>query len=830
MNLNIPEKILVVLEELESAGFEAFLVGGCVRDLLRGVEPKDWDITTKAKPEEILKVFPDGKYENDFGTVILPEKYIIPTKLQIGYKATNNKNKLQDGQLKTLSKNIHISSSSKRYIINVAKKYLSKIKCQAHNINHAKATVQTSLKIASTIDNGLNLNIIEILGWVHDIGRAIGSSHRHIENSQNIFQKEFFKYFSKKEMSCLIQAINHHHQKPSKFLEQQILKEADLIQGLNIDRINSYQTEEEREAHLKWIKNKFNQKGIYKIFKTNKGKQLLKKEVNVFNKANFEFDLNIPIWEEIGNIEITTYRIESTYSDNRRPDEVKFAETLEDDLGRRDFTVNAMAIKINFQFSIFNFQTIFNDQNKNWEKNGWKLIDLFSGWQDIKNKVIRAVGDANERFNEDALRMMRAVRFASQLSSGDNLEFLKERKGEGNQNQKVEYQMLISKRQEVSDKIQINHKKQELNNKQVVKNKTQGGNRKSIDNKNKNLKNLINSMVVGSENFQKPHLTRASLEQRNGFKNFRWWIGENTFQAIKDNAHLLKNISPERIRDEFQKIILSDRPAWGVELLVETDLMKYIIPEIYKTIGVRQNRHHYNGPFNTVYKHMLAALKTCPSKKLEVRLAAFFHDIGKPQSKRGHGYNSTFYGHEYIGARITKEIMERLKFPRKVIDKTVLLVKNHMFYYNTDEVGEKGVRKVIRKVGLENINDLIDVRIGDRLGSGVAKAVPYKLRHFKYMVEKVSKDPISVKDLKINGDILLADYNFKPGPQMGAILEILLAEVLDEPKLNNIEYLSKRAIKLQKENLEDLRKMAKDKIEKEKQKEEAQVKGKYWVK
>ncbi len=534
MKFNIPEKILTVLRQLETSGHEAFLVGGSVRDLIMGKEPKDWDITTNAKPEEILKVFPDGKYENDFGTVILPEKYI------------------------------KIESSNKG-------------------------------------------------------GKESGSKS-----------------------------------------------------------------------------------------------------------------------QDVGNVEITTYRIESTYSDRRRPDEVQFAKTLEEDLGRRDFTANAIALQV---------------QSQNYE-----LTDLFNGVQDIKNKAIRAVGDANERFNEDALRMMRAVRFAAQLSEGEELEFLKDRKGEGTQNQKTEYQALTHK------------------------------------------------------------------------KEARWWIGESTFAAIKKNAHLLKHISPERISDEFQKIILSNRPAWGVELLVETGLMEFIIPEVLDTIGVKQNRHHYYGPFNTVYKHLLAALKTCPSEKLEVRLAAFFHDIGKPESKRGHGYKSTFYGHEYISARKVKVIMERLKFPRKVIDKTVLLVKNHMFYYNTDEVGEKGVRKVVRKVGLENINDLIDVRIGDRLGSGVAKAVPYKLRHFKYMVEKVSQDPISVKDLKINGDILLADYNFKPGPQMGAILEILLAEVLDDPKKNTLEYLADRALELQKEDLQQLRKIAKDKIKEEKQKEEQQTKGKYWVK
>jgi tRNA nucleotidyltransferase/poly(A) polymerase len=606
---NIPEKILTVLRELEQAGFEAFLVGGSVRDLIMSKEPKDWDITTNAKPKEILEVFPNGKYENQFGTVILPEKYI------------------------------QVESQAREEVVP--------------------------------------------RGGANSDGRG-GTSRSANEK-------------------------NNHDQ--------------------------AFAGQESTNT---------------------------KKEEQKNNTKNSE--------SEIGNVEITTYRIESTYSDNRRPDEVKFAETLEEDLSRRDFTCNAIALRFNFKFKpssrrsrILNFNSILNDEilnnpNKSWEKYGWKIIDLFGGVQDIQNQAIRAVGEADERFNEDALRMMRAVRFASQLSEGDDLDFLKNRKKEGHQNQKTEYQTLSQ------------------------------------------------------------------------HKHSRWWIGERTFDAIKKNAHLLKHISPERISDEFQKIILSNRPAWGVELLVETGLMKYIIPEILDTISVRQNRHHYYGPFNTVYKHLLAALKTCPSEKLEVRLAAFFHDIGKPESKRGHGYKATFHGHEYISARKVKVIMERLKFPRKIIDKTVLLVKNHMFYYNTDEVGEKGVRKVIRKVGLDNINDLIDVRIGDRLGSGVAKAVPYKLRHFKYMVEKVSKDPISVKDLKINGDILLAEYNFKPGPQMGAILEILLAEVLDDPKLNTIEHLSQRALELQKEDLQQLRQIAKDKIKEEKQKEEQQTKGKYWVK
>ena len=309
-----------------------------------------------------------------------------------------------------------------------------------------------------------------------------------------------------------------------------------------------------------------------------------------------------------------------------------------------------------------------------------------------------------------------------------------------------------------------------------------------------------------------------------------WKIEEKTLSAIKENHNLLKFISQERLRDEFSKIILSDNPALGVNLLVENGLMQYIVPEICETIKITQNRHHYHGPYNTVYKHLLASLKNCPSKKLEVRLATFFHDIGKPESKRGEGEFSTFYGHEYISAKKVKSILARLKFPKEIIEKTVLLVKNHMFYYNVDEVGEKGVRRVIQKVGLENINDLIDVRIGDRLGSGTVKAIPYKLRHFKYVVEKVSIDAVSVGQLKIDGNDLIKILKIKPGPKIGAILEILLSEVIDDANLNDKKVLSDRAKELNKENIANLRKIAQEKIQERKKEDDKKIKDKYWVK
>jgi len=237
-----------------------------------------------------------------------------------------------------------------------------------------------------------------------------------------------------------------------------------------------------------------------------------------------------------------------------------------------------------------------------------------------------------------------------------------------------------------------------------------------------------------------------------------------------------------------------------------------------KTIEVEQNHHHYHGPYNTVYKHLMASLDKCPSKKIRSAPSLLFARYWKARTKEGSGVESSFHNHEYAGARIVKQIMERLKFSRNVIDKTVLLVKNHMFYYNTDEVTAASVRRLINKVGKENLQDLIDLRVADRLGSGTPKAMPYKLRHLQYMMEKVQNDPVSVKMLKINGDELMPLLKIKPSPKIGAILDVLLAEVIEDPKLNTKKYLEERSKELNKLDLVQLLAQAKEKIE-EKNKE-----------
>ena len=430
--MKLPQEIVAVIEKLNKAGYEAYAVGGCVRDLIMGKKPKDWDITTNAKPEKIQKIFTDSFYENTFGTV----------------------------------------------------------------------TIRTDT-------------------------------------------------------------------------DDSTLKE----------------------------------------------------------------------------IQVTPYRVEGKYTDKRHPEEVKFVSTLEDDLSRRDFTINSLALN-----------------------HKGEVTDLFNGQEDIKANLVRTVGNPRDRFSEDALRLLRAVRFATVLE------------------------------------------------------------------------------------FQ---------------------IENETFKAIKENTEWLRAISKERIRDEFVKIIESDNAYGGILLLEDTGLLKYIVPELREGIGVEQNLHH----IYTVWEHNARALKYTVEKKysLSVRLASLFHDIGKPRTKRGEGKYSTFYGHDVVGARMVAKITDRLKFPNVMADKIIKLVRYHMFFYNVGEVTESSVRRLLVNVGKENIEDLLKVREADRIGSGRPKAVPYKLRHMKYIIDKVSHDPISVKMLKVGGEDVMKELDIKPGPKIGLILNSLLAEIIDDP-------------------------------------------------
>ncbi len=495
----IPKEVLEVSQKLKEAGYEAFLIGGCVRDILIKRKPKDWDITTNARPEEIIKIFPDTFYENVYGTV----------------------------------------------------------------------------------------------GVVNET------------------------------------------------VEDETLKV----------------------------------------------------------------------------IEVTPYRLEAEYSDNRRPDSVTFSDKLEDDLKRRDFTINAIALNIEKEGSKEDFYK-------------GQIVDLFNGQEDLKNKLLRTVGNPHERFQEDGLRILRAVRIGN---------------------------------------------------------------------------------YVGFE------------------------IDSETEKALAEESGLLKNIAKERIRDEFTKIIMSPEPVHGIKSCLKFGLLKYIIPDLEKMIGVHQGGAH----IYDVWEHSMRALQHAADKNfsLEVRLAALLHDIGKPKSKRdppdrmkdsairaGGENKPTFYGHEVIGARMTEKILQDLKFPTKVIEKVTKYVRTHMFFADTELISLSAVRRIVAKVGKDNVWDLMDLRACDRIGMGRPKEDPYRLRKYHAMIDEATRAPISVGMLNIDGKKIMDVTKEIPGPKIGFVLHALLEEVLDDPKLNTTEYLNERAIKLIKLSEKELRALGEEGKKKKEEENEEEVK------
>ncbi|PIR69615.1 MAG: hypothetical protein COU47_02570 [Candidatus Niyogibacteria bacterium CG10_big_fil_rev_8_21_14_0_10_46_36] len=484
MSFSIPKEIQTVSQSLEQAGFESYLVGGCVRDLLRGEKPKDWDITTNATPEDIQQVFPESVYENNFGTV----------------------------------------------------------------------GVKTGAEDAM-------LSIVEV----------------------------------------------------------------------------------------------------------------------------------------------TPYRVEAKYSDKRHPDEVTFAKTLDDDLGRRDFTVNALAYRV---------------------ADG-KIVDLFGGQKDLKDKILRAVGNPEDRFEEDALRMLRAVRFASEL---------------------------------------------------------------------------------------------------------KYTIEEQTERALQTKGGLLQYISQERIRDEFSKLLMSPSPDRGLERLRESGMLRYVLPEIEEGWDIGQNKHH----IYTVWEHNIRALMHAVENDwtLKVRLAALLHDAGKPRTKRGEGKDSTFYGHEVVGAKMAKEALTRLRYGKKMIDDVYLLVRWHLFFSDTEVVTLSAVRRIVRNVGMDNIEDLLKVRYCDRIGMGRPKERPYRLRKYESMIEEALRSPLSVSQLAVNGEDVMNICGMEGGPRVGFILHVLLEEVLDDPSKNERTYEEGRVRELcalSDNKLQKIGAEAKKRKEEEEEKEVQEIRKKYFV-
>ena len=264
-------------------------------------------------------------------------------------------------------------------------------------------------------------------------------------------------------------------------------------------------------------------------------------------------------------------------------------------------------------------------------------------------------------------------------------------------------------------------------------------------------------------------------------------INKKTLEAIPQVLDVASKISVERMRDEIKKMLESDKPSVGFEYMRVTGLLQLCFPELSQGFGMEQNKYH----LYDIYYHSIYSCDAAPKDKPLIRLAALFHDIGKIATRReGHDGDYTFYNHEVIGAKIARKIMRRLKFSNDEIEYVTNLILNHMFHYTQDWT-DGAVRRFIRKVGLDNLQDLFILRLADRNGNGMRDGLPEPIKKLKKHIEKViEKDnAFTVKDLDIDGYSIMDELHIKSGPIVGKILNELLEKVLDNPDLNNHETL-----------------------------------------
>lgn len=372
-------------------------------------------------------------------------------------------------------------------------------------------------------------------------------------------------------------------------------------------------------------------------------------------------------------IEVTTFRIEQGYSDGRHPDKVSFASDIEEDLSRRDFTMNAIAVSL---------------------KDG-SIVDPFNGKSDIKNKIIRSVGNPLERFNEDGLRPIRAIRFASQL----------------------------------------------------------------------------------------------------GFE-----IESETLKAISNENILQKTstVSIERFRDELIKLLKSPKPSVGLKLLENTNIMKLFLPELLEGRNCIQNDIRGYHVFD-VLDHNFYSCDGAPANKINVRLAALLHDIGKPASKvvritdNGEIYN--FFNHEKYSESIARKLLVKLRFSNNEINNVCHLIANHMFHYE-ESWSDAAVRRFVVRIKPENIEDLIDLRLADMYGK---YNMPIQIKEsqacdlliqLQDRIKKIQAEnsAFTLKSLAVSGKDLM-DVGIPSGKTIGNILNSLLETVLDDPNQNNKDIL-----------------------------------------
>jgi tRNA nucleotidyltransferase/poly(A) polymerase len=372
--------------------------------------------------------------------------------------------------------------------------------------------------------------------------------------------------------------------------------------------------------------------------------------------------------------ETTTFRDESDYVDGRRPKSVSFSKSIEEDLSRRDFTMNAVAVELP----------------------SGRIFDPFGGIPDIKARLIRCVGNPLDRFSEDGLRPLRACRFAAQL----------------------------------------------------------------------------------------------------GFS-----VDRTLASAIPQTLQTAVKVSMERVRDEFTKIVLSQKPSVGLLLMEETGLLRLFAPELTDCRGVEQKGFHR---FD-VLDHLLLACDYASAEHrcLEVRLAALFHDVGKPSTRLlDESGVWTFYRHEHESAQLCRIILTRFRFSNAVTDAVCHLVAEHMFFFENIWT-DAAVRRFIMRIGIENLENTYALRRADAFA---ITSQPLPTGFLSDLISRVDAElaknqALSLKDLAVSGKDLIG-IGIKPGPRMGAILNELLDSVVRDPELNTREKLLEIAGKMESAGFE----------------------------
>lgn len=268
-------------------------------------------------------------------------------------------------------------------------------------------------------------------------------------------------------------------------------------------------------------------------------------------------------------------------------------------------------------------------------------------------------------------------------------------------------------------------------------------------------------------------------------------IEENTFNAISKNIDKFKNVSKERIYDELVKTMKADKPSITFNLLYDSGLLAVISEDFVKCKGIMQReRHLYD-----VFDHLIYTCDNCPVENKILRFAGLFHDLGKAAvlNYKEDG-TPTFYNHERESAKIAVKLMKDLKFPSKDIREIEHLIANHMFNYDSRWT-DAAIRRFIAKVGVPNIENLITLQKADMISMNVSEESFSILDEFKKRINSILEDEcaFTIKDLKIDGNILINELQIPKGPIMGEILRRLLEDVLENPDKNSGVFLKERA-------------------------------------